>query len=88
MVEGIGGYLNAFTSEENTCFYSKARHDRFDELLDVLTDMFVNSTFDRLNRKGARRHQGGTGDVPRPAVSSCSESLTKHYGRGNRWGVR
>ena len=29
-VEGIGGYLNAFTSEENTCFYSRACHDRFD----------------------------------------------------------
>jgi predicted Zn-dependent peptidase len=45
-VEGIGGYLNAFTSEENTCFFSKARHDRFNELLDVLMDMFLNSTFD------------------------------------------
>ena len=42
-VEGIGGYLNAFTSEENTCFYSRARHDRFEVLLDVLTDMFLNS---------------------------------------------
>ena len=47
-VEGIGGYLNAFTGEESTCFYSKARHDRFDELLDVLADMFLNSTFDPL----------------------------------------
>jgi len=45
-VEGIGGYLNAFTSEEHTCFYSRARCDRFDELLDVLADMFLNSTFD------------------------------------------
>ncbi len=45
-VEGIGGYLNAFTTEEITCFYSKARHDRFQELLDVLMDMFLNSTFD------------------------------------------
>ncbi|MEK7683866.1 MAG: pitrilysin family protein [Verrucomicrobiota bacterium] len=45
-IEGIGGYLNAFTSEECTCFYSKARHDRFAELLDVLADMFLNSTFD------------------------------------------
>lgn len=45
-VEGIGGYLNAFTGEENTCFYSKARHDRFDELLDVLVDMLLNSRFD------------------------------------------
>jgi predicted Zn-dependent peptidase len=29
-VEGIGGYLNAFTTEENTCFYSRARHDRLE----------------------------------------------------------
>src|SRR5262249_26641919 len=47
-VEGIGGYLNAFTSEENTCFYSKARHDRFEELLDVLMDMFLNSVFEPM----------------------------------------
>lgn len=45
-VEGIGGYLNAFTTEEMTCFYSKARHDRFLELLEVLMDMFLNSRFD------------------------------------------
>jgi len=45
-VEGIGGYLNAFTSEENTCFFAKARHDRLDELMDVLGDMFLNSVFD------------------------------------------
>jgi predicted Zn-dependent peptidase len=44
-VEGIGGYLNAFTTEETTCFYSKARHDRFQELLEVLMDMLLNSTF-------------------------------------------
>ena len=47
-VEGIGGYLNAWTSEENTCFYSKARHDKLDELVDVLCDMFLNSTFDNV----------------------------------------
>jgi predicted Zn-dependent peptidase len=47
-VEGIGGYLNAFTTEEMTCFYSKARHDRFHELLDVLVDMFLNSTFEQV----------------------------------------
>lgn len=45
-VEGIGGYLNAFTSEEHTCFYARARHDHFDALLDVLADMFLHSTFD------------------------------------------
>src|SRR3989440_12021138 len=46
-VESIGGYLNAFTGEESTCFYSKALHHRFDNLLDVLLDMFLHSTFAR-----------------------------------------
>lgn len=44
-VEGIGGYLNAFTSEEHTCFYAKARADRFDDLLQVLADMLLHSRF-------------------------------------------
>jgi predicted Zn-dependent peptidase len=44
-VEGIGGYLNAFTSEETTCFHARACHDRFEELLDVLQDMLLNSQF-------------------------------------------
>lgn len=44
-VEGIGGYLNAFTSEEHTCFYSKALRDRLEDLVDVLFDMLLNSRF-------------------------------------------
>lgn len=54
-VEGIGGYLNAFTSEEMTCYHSKACHDRFGELLDVLTDMFLNSRFDPVDVAKERR---------------------------------
>jgi len=44
-VEGVGGYLNAFTSEETTCFHARACHERFDELLEVLVDMLLNSCF-------------------------------------------
>lgn len=44
-VEGHGGYLNAYTSEDHTCFYAKARADRFPALLDVLMDMFLDSRF-------------------------------------------
>lgn len=44
-VEGVGGYLNAFTSEEMTCFHARAHADRFDDLLDVLTDMVLRSKF-------------------------------------------
>ncbi len=46
-VEGVGGYLNAFTTEEITCFYAKACHDHLPELWNVLSDMFLNSTFDK-----------------------------------------
>jgi len=41
----VGGYLNAFTSEEATCFHARACHDRLEELLDVLMDMLLNSKF-------------------------------------------
>ena len=44
-VEGIGGYLNAFTTEEHTCYFAKACSNRVSELLEVLTDMYLNSTF-------------------------------------------
>jgi predicted Zn-dependent peptidase len=44
-VEGIGGYLNAFTGEESTCYHARASRERFEELLDVLTDMFLHSLF-------------------------------------------
>lgn len=45
-VEGIGGSLNAFTSEEMTCFHARATSDHLPELLDVLMDMLLNSRFD------------------------------------------
>ncbi len=44
-VEGLGGYLNAYTSEDHTCFHAKARADRFPALLDILMDMFLASRF-------------------------------------------
>src|SRR3989449_11411651 len=39
-VEGLGGYLNAFTGEETTCFHCPDGPQRFDELVDVLMGMF------------------------------------------------
>lgn len=44
-VEGIGGSLNAFTSEEATCFHARAGAERLGELLDVLADMLLHSKF-------------------------------------------
>src|SRR5881296_2274834 len=44
-VEGLGGYLNAFTGEEMTCFHARAGQEHFEELLDVLMDMLLHSRF-------------------------------------------
>lgn len=44
-VESLGGSLEAFTSEESTCIYSKARADRFEDLLGVMMDMVLGSRF-------------------------------------------
>jgi len=41
----VWGYLNAFTGEEATCFHARAGHEHFSDLLEVLMDMFLNSTF-------------------------------------------
>ena len=44
-IEGIGGYFNAFTSEEMTCVHARVHRDHFAAVLDVLMDMFLNSRF-------------------------------------------
>jgi len=52
-VEGIGGYLNAFTTEDHTCYYAKAGAQHLDKLCEILGDMYLNSTFDpaEINRE-------------------------------------
>jgi predicted Zn-dependent peptidase len=44
-VEGLGGYLNAFTTEDHTCYYAKAAATHLPELCDVLGDMYLESQF-------------------------------------------
>ncbi|QDP40224.1 M16 family metallopeptidase [Radiobacillus deserti] len=44
--DAIGGQVNAFTSKEYTCYYAKVLDTHKDFALEVLADMFFNSTFD------------------------------------------
>ncbi len=44
-IESLGGYLNAFTSKEHTCFYGRGLVQYFENTFDVLTDMIQNSAF-------------------------------------------
>ncbi len=43
-VEGSGGSLNAFTSEECTCFLAKASSRQFETVFDVLADMVLDAS--------------------------------------------
>lgn len=41
-IEGTGGYLNAFTQEESTCYYARVVADQTWTALDVLADMVLH----------------------------------------------
>ena len=45
-IEGVGGSLNAFTSEEYTCFLSKTSGRHLGRAFEVLSDMVLNASFD------------------------------------------
>ncbi|WP_226643838.1 M16 family metallopeptidase [Mesobacillus subterraneus] len=51
--DSIGGQVNAFTSKEYTCYYAKVLDNHAPFALEVLADMFFNSTFDseELNKE-------------------------------------
>jgi predicted Zn-dependent peptidase len=44
-MESVGGYLNAFTSSEYTCYFSRCLNTELDRALDVLSDMVLNPSF-------------------------------------------
>lgn len=45
-IEGVGGILNAFTSEEVTCYYAKLLKEHLPHALEVLSDMVNHATLD------------------------------------------
>jgi len=44
-IESLGGYLNAFTSKEHTCFYGRGLKENVEKTFEVLADMVQNSVF-------------------------------------------
>lgn len=45
-LDAIGGLSNAFTGKENTCFHGRVLGKHFVLLSDILSDIFLNPTFD------------------------------------------
>ena len=46
-IESLGGYLNAFTSKEHTCFYGRGLSEHIEKTFEVLADMVQNSLFNQ-----------------------------------------
>ena len=44
-IESCGGYLNAFTSKEHTCYYGRGLSNHIERTFEVLADMIQNPTF-------------------------------------------
>ena len=54
-VEAVGGYLDAFTAEDHTCYFAKAEAGRLAQLGDVLADLYQHS---RLPAVEVERERG------------------------------
>ncbi len=44
-IESIGGYLNAFTTKEHTCFYARVLDEHIARAVDVVTDLISEPVF-------------------------------------------
>ena len=54
-VESLGGYLDAFTAEDHTCYFAKAEAGRMAQIGDVLSDIYQHS---RLPAAEVERERG------------------------------
>ena len=45
-MDAVGGVINAFTSKENTCYYAKVLDENLPLAIDLLSDIFLHSSFE------------------------------------------
>jgi len=46
-MDAVGGQLNAFTSKEHTCYFTRTLDTHLNVAMDVISDMFFNSKYDQ-----------------------------------------
>ena len=61
-IDRIGAQINAFTSKEMTCYYTKSTKEHTEDAIEVLSDIFFNSEFnseelekEKQNRKNRKK---------------------------------
>ncbi len=79
-VEGVGGDMNAFTTEERTCYYAVAAAEFFPRLCNVLCDLYTDPKFSAAD---IERERGVIGEeilMYRDEPSShVQELLNQHF---------
>jgi len=45
-LESVGGYLNAFTTKENTCYYARVPDEHLPKAIGILSDLVLYARFD------------------------------------------
>jgi predicted Zn-dependent peptidase len=53
--DAIGGHSNAFTSMENTCYHARVMDAHLGTMVDILSDIFLNSVFDPIEIERERQ---------------------------------
>jgi predicted Zn-dependent peptidase len=86
-VEGVGGDINAYTSEEVTCYYARAKAEHLDNIADVLCDMYRNPALDpeeiEREREVIREEILGVKDQPSQlAQEALAAALWPHHALG------
>lgn len=54
-LDSVGGMSNAFTSRENTCFHARVLDTHLDLIVDLLSDIFLNSLYDPVEVEKERQ---------------------------------
>ncbi|PKR78670.1 peptidase M16 [Halalkalibacillus sediminis] len=78
--DAIGGHVNAFTSKEFTCFYSKTMDQHADYALDILTDMLFNSLIEEKElereKKVVEEEISMTEDAPNDIIHDYLQGIS------------
>lgn len=79
-IDSIGGQINAYTSKEYTCYYTKTTSEYLETSLDLLSDMLLNSLFEKVELDKERgvvlEEIAMTEDTPDDV---CLEQLSSAY---------
>ncbi len=77
--DAIGGYLNAYTSREQTVYYARVLKDHFDKAAELLSDMLLHSVIDRTELKREQdviiQEIAGTYDTPDDIIFDYAQEV-------------